>query len=849
MTLAVDDAARPARAPHAARATRSRWPYLGFVLIAAVFGWQLLLQGRILLPTNPATLAPWFGDVPPESAAVPSNGLMMDTLIFTWPARIYNAEMLGRGEVPFWNPAVFAGYPHLAMIQNNVLYPPSTLFDVIEPVSGMGFSILLHLALAGALMFAFLRSRGLADDAAFLGAAAFELNGMFLIRMSAPSYVFSGTWLPLLLLGASRAARGGLRAGWPVTLATALSVLGGHPQITSLCLTLAGVFLLIESASHAAASETARIARVVARVAAFGLLVVLGVALAGYQVVPFLELMANSARGSVPLEAYRNAAMPVTGLLQALVPDAFGHPIEMDYWLPDTAHLVDGRALRARPWALNFSGENVYTGLVPPVLAVVAVLRAPARRDVLLFAGASLAALGILLGTPLIDLAYAVVPGFRYSRPDRILFVYMAGMSVLTAHGYAALRGGAGAPGAAAPARAKRLRAGAPLVLAAGLLIVAWPLVPRLATAAGRADLAAWLADARGQWLQRSALLLPELLWTTAVLAVLVVLASRVVARRVPATAAFTAWTLLLLAPLLWFGWRFNPMQVRPVLGATTLEKQIASLAGDRTTRVARILPELPQAMPANVLQLLGVDDIHGASAAGVGGYLDLIDAAEPGSVAAHKYFRAFRDAKTADGRILDLLNAGFVLANVALPPPYEPVGGEDGLTLYRNPDALPRFFLVSASERYATPEEGRARLLAADFDPATRVLLPAGETAPLPVSSAPGGASSPGRVEVLSRSAHAIRLRVTTPQDAILVSSEVYYPGWTTRVDGADAPTLLVDTAFRGTIVPAGTHDVEMVYVPRSFRIGAGVSLAALLVAILLWWPRARAHARPATA
>jgi len=864
MTLAVNAAARSAGTPHGARAHRRPiWPYLGFVVIAAVFGWQLLLQGRILLPTNPATLAPWFGDAPPESAAVPSNGLMMDTLIFTWPARVYNAEMLGRGEIPFWNPAVFAGYPHLAMIQNNVLYPPSTLFDLIEPVSGMGFSILLHLALAGALMFAFLRSRGLADDAAFLGAAAFELNGMFLIRVSAPSYVFSGTWLPLLLLGASRVARGGLRAGWPVTLATALSVLGGHPQITSLCLTLAGVFLLVESAAHAAASEASRIAYVVARVAAFGMLVVLGVALAGYQVVPFLELMASSARGSVPLADYRNAAMPVTGLLQALIPDAFGHPIEMDYWLPDTAHLVDGRALRERPWALNFSGENVYTGLAPLVLAAVAVLRAPARRDVLLFAGTALLALGVLLGTPLVDLAYAVIPGFRYSRPDRILFVYMAGLSVLTAYGFAALRDerlGAGDGVATPQARPARpahagdlgLPRGAAAVVAAAALIVAWPLAPRLATAAGRADLGAWLADARGQWAQRSALLLPELAWTTVLLVTLCALVRPAVARRATATSAgLVVWTLLLLAPLLWFGWRFNPMQYPPVLGATTLEKEVVALAGVGNVRVARVLPGLPQALPANVLQLLGVDDIHGASAAGVGGYLDLIAAAEDGSVAAHKYFRAFRDPQTAQGRLLDLLNAGYVLANVELPPPFERVGGEDGLVLYRNPDVLPRFFLVADAERYATPEEGRARLLAADFDPATRVLLPGDETTPLPAALAPGAAHEPAdaRVEVVHRAAHAIVLRVTTPRDAILVSSEVFYPGWTTRIDGADAPTLLVDTAFRGTVVPAGTHQVEMVYVPRSFRIGAGVSLAAVLVCVLLWWPRARTAARPATA
>lgn len=844
MTAAVDDAARSDGAPHAASARRPRWPYLGFVLIAAVFGWQLVLQGRILLPTNPATIAPWFGDAAPESAAVPSNGLMMDTLIFTWPARIYNSEMLRSGEIPFWNPSVFAGYPHYALIQNNVLYPPSTIFDLIEPVHGMGFSILLHLTLAGCLMFAFLRSRGLADDAAFLGAAAFELNGMFLIRVSAPSYVFSGTWLPLLLLGASRVARGRLRDGWPVTLATFLSVLGGHPQITSLCLTLSGVFLLVETTSRDDGSETSRIARLASAVASFGMLVVLGVALAGYQVVPFLELMASSARGSVALAAYRNASMPVTGLLQALIPDAFGHPLEMDYWFPDTAHLVDGIALRDRIWALNFSGENVYTGLVPLVLAIVAVLRSPSRRDVVLFAGASLFALGVLLGTPLMDLAYGVIPGFRYSRPDRVLFVYMTGMSVLTAYGFAALRDGDDDPTSVRSRFA--LAPGALAIVAAAVLVVAWPLAPRLASAAGRADLHEWLAGARTQWAQRRALLLPELAWTSVLLVVLAVLARPALARRMTATqAGLATWTLLLLGPILWFGWRFNPMQYPPLLGATTLEKQVVAAAAEGNVRVARILPGLPQALPANVLQLLGVDDIHGASAAGVGNYLQLIDDAEHGAVAAHKYFRAFRDPKIVQGRLLDLLNAGLVLANVELPPPYEGVGGEDGLTLYRNPRVLPRFFLVSESERYATPEEGRGRLLAADFDPATRVLLRADETTPLPTNG--GGVS--GTVEVLSRAPHAIRLRVTTPRDAILVSSEVFYPGWTTRIDGALAPTLEVDTAFRGTVVPAGTHEVEMVYVARSFRVGLGVSVAALLVACLLWWPRTRDDARPATA
>lgn len=842
-----------ASAPPAAMpvARRPRWPYAGFFLIAAVFGWQLLLEDRILLPTNPATLAPWFGDMAPDSAAVPSNGLMMDTLIFTLPARVYNAELLRAGEIPFWNPSVFAGYPHFALIQNNVLYPPSTIFDLIEPLSGMGYSILLHLALAGSFMFAFLRARGLADDAAFVGAAAFELNGMFLIRVSAPSYVFSGTWLPLMLLGALRLARGdGLRGGWPLLLAVTASVLGGHPQITSLCLTIGGVFLLVETVAATRLRGRALATRLASVVGAFALLAVLGVGLAGYQVVPFLELMANSARGGVSLEAYRNASTPVTGLLQAILPDAYGHPIEMDYWLPDTAQLVDGIAPKQRLWALNYSGQNVYTGLAPLVLAGLAVLRAPRRRDVLLFAAAVLFALGVLLGTPLIDVAYALIPGFRHSRPDRILFVYMAGLSVLAAYGYATLRLSWEPPDSTGARRADAQDAsgrGTTLLIAGiALAIVLWPLAPRLASAAGRADLGAWLAHAREQWALRRALLVPEVVATGLLLVALFTLARRGVAARLSRGATLGLWLVLLLVPSLLFGWRFNPMQHRPLVGTTALEREVEAAGAARDVRLARILPGLPQALPANVVQLLGVDDVHGASAAGVGGYLELIDAAEPGSVAARKYFRAFRDPAIARSKVLDLLSAGLVLANVELPPEYERIGGEDGLTLYRNPHALPRFRLVRAVETYATPEEGRTRLLAADFEPAATVLLPQ-EDAPAVAGVGSASARSPdpsavGSVSLLGRSAHEVRLEVETPEPAVLVSSEVFYPGWETRVDGAPATTLRVDTAFRGAVVPAGKHTVEMAYVARSFHLGLAVTIASLLVVAVLWRPR-RSH------
>ena len=132
---------------------------LVFFLASALFFSPLLLTGRVLLPLDPATVAPW--SELRRDASGPSNPLALDGLVLTLPARLYNHSMLRSGRIPFWNPHVFCGYPHFALIQNNVLYPLSLPFDLADPAAGIGYSLCLHLGLAGSLMFFFLRRTGL----------------------------------------------------------------------------------------------------------------------------------------------------------------------------------------------------------------------------------------------------------------------------------------------------------------------------------------------------------------------------------------------------------------------------------------------------------------------------------------------------------------------------------------------------------------------------------------------------------------------------------------------------------------------------------------------------------------
>ncbi|MFA6004492.1 MAG: YfhO family protein, partial [Elusimicrobiota bacterium] len=67
------------------------------------------------------------------------------------------------------------------------------------------------------------------------------------------------------------------------------------------------------------------------------------------------------------------------------------------------------------------------------------------------------------------------------------------------------------------------------------------------------------------------------------------------------------------------------------------------------------------------------------------------------------------------------------------------------------------------------------------------------------------------------------------------VVFSEVYYPGWQASVDGKAAAVELFEDTFPSVPVGLGEHSVRFVYSPWSFRIGAGISLAAILAWIWL--------------
>lgn len=159
---------------------------------------------------------------------------------------------------------------------------------------------------------------------------------------------------------------------------------------------------------------------------------------------------------------------------------------------------------------------------------------------------------------------------------------------------------------------------------------------------------------------------------------------------------------------------------------------------------------------------------------------------------------------------------------------PYRLIHSGD-VKIYENLDAQPRAFIVYDWRWAGGTDEAIAMMDDPDFDPRAAAVITGRRAGGDP----PGDGI--GVAEITLYSPEAIRLRVDSDRDGLLVLTDANYPGWEAFVDGRPATVEEADGLFRGVFVPAGEHVVEFFYRPRSLTIGAGVTAAGLLLVLVI--------------
>jgi hypothetical protein len=173
----------------------------------------------------------------------------------------------------------------------------------------------------------------------------------------------------------------------------------------------------------------------------------------------------------------------------------------------------------------------------------------------------------------------------------------------------------------------------------------------------------------------------------------------------------------------------------------------------------------------------------------------------------------------------LNLLNVRFLLAFPAAPAP---AGWKDfvrgaNCAIFENPRALPRAF---APKRVRFSSDTARRLEEMNHCDDFRQL------AWIEAPGMPDGEieNGPARISV-AQDGPDLQLQIRAEKPTWIVVSETNWPGWrATDENHHGLPLVFADHAFVGVRVLAGTHRIHLFYLPRSFVLGAWISVLTAL-------------------
>jgi hypothetical protein len=187
---------------------------------------------------------------------------------------------------------------------------------------------------------------------------------------------------------------------------------------------------------------------------------------------------------------------------------------------------------------------------------------------------------------------------------------------------------------------------------------------------------------------------------------------------------------------------------------------------------------------------------------------------------------------------LLDLLNVKYVLT--AKPVDIQGfswiLDGPGTIKLYENHRSLPRAFLVKQFQVLNSDQEYARAFIELSFDPGSTILLDGAPTRFLEQEKKPAMPNLESAVRVVTYENNRIVLEVDSPEAAFLFMSEAHYPGWKAYVDGREEEILRADYVFRAIPVGPGSHRIEVVCQPLSFKVGLVVSLLTIGVLLAGW-------------
>jgi len=787
---------------------------LAIVAAGIVLG-QVLLYGpsligrTVLLPVDLLTQPKWYLPQTPETAAVvPHSIVLSDPVLAIEPHRRFAAAELRAGRLPLWNPYNYTGTP---MARWAPFSPYNLLYALLPEPIGLAWIQLLKSLLAGlGAYFFFRRAMAVGFVPAAAGGVCYPVTGFFVLWQGFPLAEVVA-WFPWMLLATDRAVRRPSGLGGPALAAATAAVLwSGKVDVAGQVLLASGVYALWCAVTEVGRPRARTLVKPLAVATAAW---TLGVLLASPYLLPLGEYLRYGGR--VSDRAAGSEERPPVGLAalpQTVIPDLYGS------WRKDSVRITAGNRLA--------SSAATYTGVVAALLlAPLAWCSRRHRSRNLLWATFVVLGLGWTLNVPGI-VQVLRLPFFNLMSHNRFVFVAAFAVLAMAVTGLEWL-------GTQDRRRWWFWIPPALLALtAAWLLYLANHPPEPLATGYARA------LEAGQRPFQ-----VPDL----------------ATLERVRAT--FTAnyrWSAAFCAAagLGWLLLCLGAMPKRQATAATlgaVLAIELLSFAHGLAAQSdpAFYFPDVPilerlgastdgrvlgfDCLPPGLNQRFGLREVRGYDGIDPARIVALLRSLEAPAARAESYaplmwlqprgIRLIPDVRLPP--ILDLLGVRRVIFRGRPPAEVVAAEAEDDYWIVDNPHALPRVFLPERVETVADAEQRLALLTAADFDP-RRVAYVETEVDLGARSAVPGVR----RARIVDETPTRIAVELELESPALVVLSDLYYPGWKARIDGRAVPVLRTDHALRGVVAAAGSSELVFSYEPGSLRLG----VVLMLIAAAAW-------------
>jgi hypothetical protein len=754
-----------------------------FVGLAVLQNWPVLL-GRVPLPMDIAfTFPPWETFQRPEFAT--QHAELGDLITEFYPWRAFTSRAVQHRVLPLWNPYSLLGTPFQATPLNALFYPLIILYYILPATLAWTLSYLLRPVLAGAFSAWFGRTIEMSGMGALLTGVCFAFSSFMVVWQGWPQ-ADTALWLPLVFVGTEKLRQSpSVRTALGLSVACALTFLGGHPGIALYVFLAAGLFALYRVfwVSNDVERRT-RFRFVSLAVVALALTV----ALTAVQLLPMLEWVRLTERSP---EAAKGWYLPASKLVSFFCRDANSSPNYAGLVVPE---------------------EATYCGIATLVLAFFGFLRKE-RGMAVFFLLLAIFANQIVFGWGPGYWLSVRAPALKAFNNMRFVVIACFSIAVLAGLGLSFLQEQA----ARGPNRLKSRLRWWTCWIAAGAGIGVGIMV--LQSFSNRAALA------RTSWIYR-----PE---GAAVLLLLALLISCPFAERFGKHVGLAA-LLLGIADLLTFSYRHSPFfPAHDVFPTPPVLRKLR----ERDPSLYRVLT-IDDSFPSNATLMYGFFSASGYEFP-LARTLRVLHVFADGEIAPDvRANRLVRDRT----RLLDMMNVKYLIGNAFLnsataleadPRRFRMVLRDHDVEVVENLRVLPHAYLVPAEKTIVarSPEDAFQRVISPSFDPLRDAVIERTEANP----RMPPPGTGPREMRLVVRSGiNECRIDGDVPRASLLVLSDAYYPGWQVTVDGRRRELLRTNYAFRGVFVESGSHTIEFRFRPVSLMVGAVISGATLLLIAL---------------